>query len=131
MDEPFDGIKITGLDLQRTQPSTRAPGLRHMYLTLFAAPPYEWTQIFEDRRRFPRHSMWRRAWIEGDSIVIDCVPEEIEGCHLNDLKEDVVACNERYLEWRTMAAAAAANRDEEERREQKRLEELQSRLKFD
>jgi hypothetical protein len=102
-----------------------------MYLTLSAAPPEEWAQIFEERRRFPRHTSWRNAWIEGASIVIDCVPEEIERVHLSDLKEDVAACNKGYLEWRARAAAAAANRDEEERRERTRLEELQSRLKFD
>jgi hypothetical protein len=127
----FDEIKITGLDSKRTQPSTKAPGLRHMYLSLSASPPHEWVQLFEQQRQFPRHSMWRRAWIEGRFIVVDCVPEEIERYHVHDLKEDVAACNKGYLEWRTRVAAASANKAEEEQKERERLDELASRLKFD
>ena len=38
--------------------------------------------------------MWREDWIEGNFIVVDCVPEEIEQYHLRDLKEDVAKTNQ-------------------------------------
>lgn len=131
MTKDFEEIRITGLDVDRTQPSNKAPGLRHMYLKLSATPPTEWNQIFEQERSFPRHTMWRRAWVEGSYIVIDCVPEEIERYHLSDLREDVSNANQKYQQFLTIVVAAkqaaAAGKDAEKQR----LDKLASRLKFD
>lgn len=113
----FQDIRITGLDSKATQQSPTAPGLRLMYLTLSGTPPHMWTQIFDAERQFPRHSMWRTAEVEGDNIVVDCVPEELEQYHLRDLKEDVRNTNEKYRgyltheEQRIQNAQEAAERD--------------------
>ena len=95
---PFQDIKIIDLDVNKTKPSNKAPGLRHMFLELSASPPGEWTKFFKNERNFPRHSMWRHAWIEGKYIVVDCVPEEIQQYHLKDLKADVSNSNDKYKE---------------------------------
>jgi len=74
--------------------------------------------------------MWRKAWIEGDAIVVDCVPEEIEKYHLSDLREDVANTNQKYREYLVDAAAAKENEQNERDLEAKRLEDLKSRLHF-
>jgi hypothetical protein len=102
-----------------------------MYLTLSEQPPSVWSEIFDAERQFPRHSMWRRAWIQGDSIVVDCVPEELEKYHLRDLKEDVANSNTKfraYLEQEERHAKAA---QEAAQRERDRIEQLNKRLDFE
>jgi len=67
-----------------------------MHLKLSAHPTAEWAQLFKNQRQFPRHSMWREAWVEGRYIVVDCVPEEIKQYHLRDLNEDAAVVNGEY-----------------------------------
>jgi len=131
MSTAFREIKIVDLDVDMTGPSEMAPGLRLVHFTLSGVPPSEWVHLFEEERRSPRHSMWRRAWVEGKHIVIDCVPTEIESYHLNDLKTDVENCNKKYIAWQSRAQAEIANRSDEQQQERQKLEELRSKLKFD
>ena len=131
MTSNFTEIKITGLDVDRTQPSQKASGLRHMYLQLSSSPPAEWVQLFDKERSFPRHTMWRHAWIEGSYIVVDCVPDEIEQYHLRDLREDVNNSNQKYSQFLARSEAQQKAVADEKQNEKERLEELASRLKFD
>ncbi|HWI57049.1 MAG TPA: hypothetical protein VNZ22_07470 [Bacillota bacterium] len=99
MKELFEAIRITDLDIDLTQPSQEESGLRHLYLRLSAAPPREWVKIFEQKRRFPRRSRWRNAWVAGAHIVIDCIPEELEQFALNHLQEDGAQTNQSFVKW--------------------------------
>ena len=87
------------VDKDRAYKPDETMALYHVYLQLSETPSSEWTEIFDAERQFPRHSMWRRAWIESDCIVIHCVPDEIKEYHLRDLKEDVSTCNRKYREF--------------------------------
>jgi hypothetical protein len=131
MSTKFGEIRITGLAAEKTQQSHKAAGLRLMHLTLSLRPSAEWVECFNEARRFPRHGMWRHAWIEGADIVVECVPEEIEQYHLKDLKEDVVTANQKYLEWEARVEAQAARSRDEQEKERLRLEAVKSKLKFD
>jgi len=130
MSTDFADLTIIGLDTERTRPSSRASGLRHMYLTLSASPSRAWSQLFDQERQFPRHNMWRRAWIEGNAIVVDCVPEEIALYHLNDLKQDVAEANQKYRQYLGQSEAEQRRAVEVRAQEQKRLEDLKGRLDF-
>lgn len=127
----FEPIKIVTLDTSKTEQSKTASGLRLMYLKLSQFPSSEWGQIFDNQRQFPRHSMWRRAYVEGRYIVVDCVPEELEQYHLRDLKEDVNAVNEQYQQYLTRCAAAEKRAAEEQNAEKQRIDGIKSRLNFD
>jgi hypothetical protein len=127
----FTNIKIVDLHVNATQPSDAASGLRHMYLRLSARPPSEWQEFFDQQRQFPRHNMWREAWIEGNSIVVDCVPEEIEQYHLRDLKEDVANTNKNYRDYLARIAREREQQKQADQEEKSRLEDLKGRLKFD
>ena len=131
MSASFTDIRIIRLDTGATQQSPTAPGLRHMYLSLSERPPRVWSQIFNAERQFARHSMWRRAWIQGNYIVVDCVPEELEKYHLNDLKQDVGSSNAKFREFLTKKARGAEAAGQAAQEERDHIESLSKRLKFD
>ena len=63
--EQFEDIRTVGLDDRRSYNPDPTKKLYNVYLHLSAVPAEEWQRIFEAERRFPRHTMWRHAWIEG------------------------------------------------------------------
>ena len=131
MNKDIEEIKIVDLDIERTRPSNKASGLRHMYLRLSTSPNNEWVNIFNNERAFPRHSMWRHAWIEGQYIVVDCVPEEVERYHLNDLKQDVLNTNAKYTTYLQQVQAKKEHELKKAAAEKEELGQLKGKLKFD
>ena len=131
MSKDFENIMIVDLDVDMTRHSNKASGLRHMFLRLSSRPPTDWVRIFDNERGFPRHTMWRKAWVEGQHIVVDCVPEEIERYHLRDLKEDVANANRKYREYIVQVQAEKERDRSAEAAEKERLRNLKGNLKFD
>jgi hypothetical protein len=131
MKEPFEEIRITDLDIDLTQPSQEAPGFRRLYLKLSSEPPPEWVRMFEQERRFPRHPIWRNAWVIGPHIIVECVPEELEQAQLNHLKKDVANTNTKFLEWAASNKAEILLQLRERAAVRKQLEDLRTKLKFD
>jgi hypothetical protein len=131
VERPFQNIRITGLDTDKSQDVPSQDGTHRLYLTLSGVPPATWRDIFGREHHTPRGSNWRDAIIEGMFIVITCTPEELEKYHLAFLKEDVKNTNEKFR--RSIAEqeerSARFHQSEEERK--KRLEEIRDRLKFD
>ena len=112
----FADIQILGVDKNRLYRPDPEKLLYNVYFELSAVPPSEWVQIFDGERRFPRHTMWRRAWIEGKHAVVHCCLDEVKRFHLRDLKQDVATSNEKYREYLHRLAI-------EEMKEQKRAED--------
>lgn len=127
----FEDIRIVDLDNSRSVKPDASKALYHMYLKLSTRPPGEWAEIFTAERRFPRHTMWRHAWSEGEYIVIHCVPDELERIHLKDLKQDVSRANEKYREHLTRVAQVQARDAQRQHAEEKQLQNIRDRLKFD
>ena len=126
----FEDIHILDLDDAASYNPDPQYALYNMYLTLSRTPPEEWKQIFEAERAFPRHTMWRRAWIEGSRIVIYCVPEELEKYHMRDLLEDVKNANEKYRQYLMEFARREAQEHAQLKDEREKLRELRRRLGF-
>ena len=85
--------------------------------------------MFTARRKSPRHNGWRHAWIEGDSIAVQCGLSEAKD-QLTDLKEDVNFANQMATSAeieRTKAAAEYARSQEAER---ERIRKLKGGLDF-
>lgn len=97
--QDFVDIEIQDVDKDRTYNPDPQKALFNVYFTLSANPPQEWIEIFEAERRFPRHTMWRKAWVEGNCIAVYCVPDEIKKYHLRDIKEDIVSSNVKYRDY--------------------------------
>jgi len=96
--EGFQDIHILDVDKTKTYNPDPKLFLYNIYFRLSIHPPSEWVEIFDAERQFPRHAMWRKAWIEGNYIVVYCVPEEVKLYHFTDIKQDVKTCNEKYRE---------------------------------
>lgn len=127
----FDDIRIIGVDNDKLYKPDPQKLLYHVYFELSASPPAEWAQIFEAERRFPRHTMWRRAWMEGRHIVVHCVPDEVKKYHLNDIKLDVTNSNSKYREHLRRVAEAEARKALKEEKEQQDLDAALGGLDFD
>jgi hypothetical protein len=130
MKAPFADIRITDLDVDLTQPSEEAPGFRRLYLKLSEEPRPEWVRLFEQVRRFPARRTWRNAWVVGDHIVIESIPDELEKSQLNHLKEDVANANRKFSEWTISNQAQTRRQLREHAESRKHLEELRAKLKF-
>lgn len=112
-------LKIIGILKERTQQDSEYSGLQDYYFQLSKTPPLNWVHFFEESRRFPRHSMWRRAWVEGDCVVVKCATDELQRYHLKDLKQDVTNANESLAN--AIAQHNAKERFEADRREAERI----------
>ena len=127
----FEDVRIVELDVDATQPSASGSAMRLMHLTLSCGPPSGWSGLFDEQRRFPRHSMWRKAYVSARHIVVDCVPDEIERYHLRDLKEDVAAVNEKYRQLVAQEAAQASAKHQRDQEERDDLRSIADRLDFE
>jgi len=127
----FEDIKILEIDDSKSYKPDSSKLLYNIYLKLSVSPPLEWQQIFEAERRFPRHNMWRYAWVEGEYIVIHCVPDEIEKYHANDIKEDVKNANSKYRQYLMEEARKEARKTEQAISEHNQLKKLKQKIRFD
>jgi hypothetical protein len=127
----FEDLRIVDLDTGKTHNPDKQKLLFNMYLRLSERPPAEWQEIFAAERRFPRHNMWRRAWIEGGYIVVHCVPDELEQYHLEDLKQDVLNANQKYREYLTRLAREEAREAMRFREQRGEIDRIKDRLSFD
>jgi hypothetical protein len=121
--EQFEDIAILEVDKSRTYRPDDTKALYNVYLRLSAYPPQEWAEIFDAERNFPRHSMWREAWLEGDYVVVYCIPEEVKQYHLADLKQDVASSNKKYREFLVAQAKKLAWDKRREEIERKNLDD--------
>jgi hypothetical protein len=127
----FEDIRITGLDESKTYKPNPEKLLYDIYLNLSSRPSMDWRDIFMAERSFPRHSMWRKAWIEGSYIVINCVPEKLEKYHLNDLKQDVANSNAKYRKYLYEVIRKEKEEVEKKNYERNKFKDIKTRLKFD
>lgn len=127
----FDDIRIFDLDLDRSYNPDETKVLYNMYLKLSSSPPLEWEQIFIAERRFPRHTMWRGTWLEGQYIVVYCVPDELEKYHLRDLREDTENANRKYRQYLTEEAQKEIRELSADEDKKQQFRDLKQRLGFD
>lgn len=128
--DKFEDIVIEDLDVSRTYQPDERYNLNNYYFELSKLPSYEWQQIFLAERAFPRHTMWREAWIEGNFIIIYCMMDEIEKYHFNDLLSDVESTNKKFREYLLENAKKESTEITKKSREEKELNELRSKLGF-
>ncbi len=128
--EGFQDIHLLDVDKEKTYNPNPEKVLYNIYFRLSDHPPSEWVEIFEAERQFPRHNMWRKAWIEGKYVVVYCVPEEIKQYHLRDIKQDVETCNEKYRQYLHREAMQRAREDQRETKEKKAIDSALDGLDF-
>jgi hypothetical protein len=131
MDIDFVDIKIVGLEDDMTVESPNNPALRYIYLRMSQTPPPLWQKHFAESRKVARHTKWRNIWIDRKYLVVECVPEEIETHHLNDVKKDVFYANSKFREYLKHQSRVEKRSEQTQLIERDRLREMKSRLNFD
>jgi hypothetical protein len=126
----FQDIKIIDVAKNKTIKVSTEKELYYVYLELSKTPTTEWAKIFDNERKFPRHTLWRKAYIEGKYIVIICALEEIKQFHLNDLKENVKNSNEKYRSFLKEKAIGQKKQEETIENEKKKIDDSLDKLDF-
>lgn len=126
----FHDVKITGMDQQATRPS----GVGKLYdvvLNLSPIPPSDWSEIFDHYWKHHMYMMKRSATTFGSIITVQCMPEELEGGLLNELKKVVAQTNQQFkVHIGDVEAHEQAQRDKAAQ-ERERISGLAGRLNFD
>lgn len=126
----FTDISIVGVDKDRTHNPDPRKAMFNVYLELSASPPNDWDQLFAQERSFPRHTMWRRAHLEGRYIVVHCPIDEVGKHHLNDLKQDVANANHKYREALAKHLQQLERKKELQRQEEEKRNDALDSLDF-
>ncbi len=124
-------LKIVGIVKEKTQQDPEYSGLQHYYFQLSHYPPPGWEEQFMRARQFPRHTMWREAWVAGDCVVVKCALDELERYHLRDLKEDVETANQSLVQEIAAAEAHLIYEEEQAEKARKERDSVLDKLKFD
>ena len=131
MDTPFADIRIVSLEDEMTVESPQNPSLFYIYLKLSETPPPLWQHHFREARKVARHPHWRQAWIDRKYIVVECLTDELEKYHLNDLRQDVAHANKHFHEYMRQQSHAGIQKEKVQLQEREKLREMKSRLNFD
>ena len=125
----FENIKIIGVDESKTYRSDFEKLLYHVYFKLSVRPKGKWVQIFQEEHRFPRHSMWRHAWIAGQCIVVHCPLDEVKD-NLRDIKQDVANTNQKYREYLRKYAIEQEKYQQRKKKEREEINKAVDELDF-
>jgi hypothetical protein len=126
-----DEVKIVGVVKERIHQDQEYSGLYHVYLQLSPRPPAGWSNYFLEARRFPRHTMWREAWVEGDCIVVKCALDELEKYHIRDVNEDVITANREFKSAIIRAEHAREFLRKQEAEQRCKRDEILDKIRFD
>jgi len=131
MEIDFVDIRIVSLEDELMVASPRDPSLFYVYLKLSATPPPLWQHHFRNSRKVSRHPRWREACIDRKFIVVECLTDELEKYHLNDLKQDIAFANKSFREFARQQAHAEKQKEAVHLGEREKLREMKGRLNFD
>ena len=131
MSAEFTEIKIVGMGDAASRPDERKSAIVSVVFSLSSFPPSKWATYFNDMWNRHIYGSKRHAHVSDQTIVIECVPSEIESDHLPELKKIVSETNQAYLR---VAAHRKSQEDEAVARDAataQELKDVKSRLKFD
>ncbi len=94
--KPFRALRITGLVADRCR--VVEGSLVRIYFRLSSPPPVGWSYIFSTIWQDTDYPMKRAAAVDGDSVWVECLAEEIEPYHRHSLEDALVRTNAIYWE---------------------------------
>ena len=131
MEPDFVDIRIVSLEDDMMVVSPKDLSLFYVYLKLSATPPPLWQHHFKNARKVSRHPHWREAWIDRKFIIVECLTDELEKYHLNDLRQDIAYANKLYREHVRLQSHAERQQEKAQASEREKLRDLKDRLNFD
>ncbi len=95
------------------------------------SPPSEWIKLFEIQKFYSKHKIKHPAWVEGNYIGVECIPEKLETSHLSELRQAVANTNQVYREHQTKIQEDLKHEEQIKQEEKDRLKRIKEQLKFD
>ena len=131
MERPFQDIRMTGIDMDKSYDASARDGTHRIYLILSDVPPPIWRDIFHHQRRTPLYTNARDAIIEDGFMIVTCTPEALEKEHLRFIQEEVRTTNKKYMLFLVQQDKRATGFQQTEQELKKRLQVVYPRLEFD
>ena len=128
MKPTFENLKIVDFDAEGV--SLGAHGLRRMPFKLSGAAPERWAAILRRRYNATPGASERDFGVAGDTIFIDCAPQELQAI-LDGLKPMVREANDEYRATLVPEYEERMRAEQEAKGESEDLEDLRKRLNFD
>jgi hypothetical protein len=125
----FQDIKIIGVDKNKINRPDPEKQIYDVFFELSEVPPSEWIDVFNGERRTPSHSLWRKAWIEGKYVVVNCTLEEL-GQQQKDLNENIATSNKQYKEYSSRLEERNQQKISKAEEEKKKINDALDKLKF-
>lgn len=123
-------IHIIGLDDAASSKPDHSLGLYNIVLTLSRPAPYEWADYFNSRWKQHIYMKKRDAYVAHDKLTIYCLPEEVQGDHIPELKKIIKETNKSYKQFLSSQKLERERRKIRKKEEKEALSSLKNRLKF-
>jgi len=102
---PIDFIDITIVEIDPERSFQRSGEFWNQVFTLSAEVPEEWSRIFDEVWAGARYQPKRHARIEEHAIITICLPDELEGEHMQFLIGAVARTNDAYRDFLAQPSA--------------------------
>lgn len=126
MTKPFHDVRITGLLSERCY--VIEGSILRIYLQFSDAPPLGWSYMFSMVWQTVLYPAKCPAGVEGDTIWIECAPNEVKQYHLAELEGAVAQTNEYYRSSQAQSIAAEQQEEELDSQIRAQLDELANSL---
>jgi hypothetical protein len=121
-------FRIVGIDKDGIQ---RNGELFDIPLMLSSTPSLDWARIFDSEWLTTIYSMKRYVSVSGPSIVVHAALDELEKCHIPELRKAVQRTNERYGAYLDELEAERVRQRAKEVADEVQIDEVVDRIKFD
>ena len=119
-------LKLIGLDAERSH--AISGGLVRIVFRLSGPPPLGWSYVFTTTWQTVVYPMKRATGVDGDTIWIDCLAEEVEAYHLEQIKSAVEQTNKQYREGALLQAIHASHQREADAQLRSKLHDMSRTL---
>ena len=125
-EKSFHDLRIIGLDTERSHATAGA--MARIYLQLSEPSPLGWSYMFTTVWQAAADPLKCPAGVEGNSIWIDCLPEDFETRHHEQIESAVAQTNAKYRDAVCQQALKASRPGELNVQVQSRLRDLNRTL---
>lgn len=130
MAKQFEPVKIIGLDVAASRPSGQG-ALQDVVLNLSVTVGYEWGSLFNQLWSQHFYMMKRHAEASGKRLTVTCMPDELDGGLLAELKKVAAETNTAFKAAVDQANAKEAQQQAQVAAEKQSLAQLANKLDFD
>jgi hypothetical protein len=122
----FRDLKLIGLDTERSH--AIAGGMVRIFFRLSEPPPLGWSYIFTTTWQSVVYPLKRPTGVDGDTIWIDCIPEEVGTYHLERLESAIEQSNKKHREAALLQAIHTSHQLEAEAQLRAKLQDMSQTL---